>query len=133
MPAIASAIISNMSGSGLEPIQKMARMDMIMQGLIEPETDEEKQQLQQAQAKAEQEAQQPNLEESLAKQAESEAEERSSKVADNLASAEKKAAETETILRELPATNAKTAADIRKIDADIQQSLFENVSGLPLQ
>ena len=47
--------------------------------------------------------------------------------------AEKKGAETEKILRELPLTNAKTASEIRKVDADIQQSLFENVSGLPLQ
>ena len=86
-------------------------------------------------AAAQQEQQQDPQAELLkaaAKQAESEGEERSSKVADNLASAEKKAAETQKILSELPLNNAKTASEIEKNRSDIQQNLFSNVEGLPL-
>jgi len=127
------ALITLTQGTGMETLKKMVRQSMLLKGIIKPENDEDEKFLAEAQAEAEQAEQGPNLEESLAKQAESEAEERTSKVADNLASAQKKAAETEKIVRELPLTNAKTAADIDKIESEIQQSLFENVSGLPLQ
>lgn len=132
MPALVAGIISNLSGVGLEPIQKIARMDMIMQGLIQPETDEEKQELAEAQQEQQQDPQ-AELIQAAAEQAKGESEERRSKVVDNLASAEKKGAETEKILRELPLTTAKTASEIRKTESDIQQNLFENVPGLPLQ
>jgi len=126
------ALIELTQGTGMESLKKMVRQSMLLKGIKEPENDEDEKFLAEAQAKAEQEAQQPSLEDSLAKQAESEAEERSSKVADNLASAEKKAAETEEILRGLPLTEAETASKIRKTESDINKQLFENVAGLPL-
>jgi len=126
------ALIELTQGTGMESLKKLVRQSMLLKGIKEPENEEDEKFLAEAQAKAEQEAQQPSLEDSLAKQAESEAEERSSKVADNLASAEKKAAETEEILRKLPLTEAETASKIRKTESDINKQLFENVQGLPL-
>lgn len=130
MPAVIAVMLQNITGVGLQPIKDLSRKQLVLLDLVKPDNEEEEALLQQAQAPKEDP--EKELIQAAAKQAESEAEERSSKVADNLASANKKAAEKEKILRDLPNIDAEAAARIRKIDAEIEQSLFENVQGFPI-
>jgi len=128
-PIILAEMFNKLPGIG-KGLQKFNRDRMIQLGLIDPETDEEKKALISAQEN--QQSEEDKLFEAAAKQADSEAEERTSKVADNLASAQKKGVEAQKILREIPRDDAKAGADIRKIESDINQQIFENVEGLPL-
>lgn len=100
-PAIIASMLVEGEGPGTGPLRKIARRDLILQGLLEPETDEEKAFLEQQQQAAEQPDPQEALVKAAALQAEGEAKERDSKVADNLAAAEKKKAETAQILDEI--------------------------------
>ena len=96
-----SLLIENLDGEGLEDFKKFSRKNQILKGFKEPESDEEKAMLQQAQEQANQSNEQQQLMQAAAKQAESEARERDSKVTLNLASAENKQADTQKILSEI--------------------------------
>jgi len=129
LPHLVAELFSKLPAIG-KGVKKFNRDRMLTLGMIKPETPEEEQQVLQAQQN--QQSEEQKLMESMGKQAESEAEERTSKVADNLASAQKKGAETQKILRELPLGTAKTLTEIRKIESDINEQTFQNVEGLPL-
>ena len=111
-----SLLIENLDGEGLEDFKKFSRKNQILKGFKEPESDEEKAMLQQAQEQANQSNEQQQLMQAAAKQAESEARERDSKVTLNLASAENKQADTQKILSEIEQgdvtpTSAKACAE----------------------
>ncbi len=133
-PAIIAMILQNITGPNLEPLKKIVRQDMMIQGLIDPETDEEKQFVQQAQQPKDDP--QAQLAKSLGEQAESEGRERDSKVLVNTADASKKAAEEREILAGIEMDQAKTEADIlsdqQKNLLAIRKQIFEDARQLPL-
>jgi len=123
VPALISTIIENTAGTNLGPLKKIARNDMITQGLIDPETEEEKQML--AQAQQPQEDPQAKLMEAAANQQNAEARNMDSDSQDNVASAEKKRAETAKIISEIQNEKVKTLLQIRK-------EQLEEVNRLPI-
>ncbi len=125
-PAVIAMILSNIRGSGLEPLQKMVRQDMILQGLQKPETDEEIAFVQaQQQPKDDPQAE---LVKAAALQAEGEAKERASKVADNLASAQKKQAEIEKIISDIKINEAKALAGLKNDKVDMVEKLIQEIN-----
>jgi len=128
VPAMLSIMIENMTGAGLKPLKKINRQQMLAQGLVKPENDEEKQFL--ADLQEPQEDPQAQLVESLSKQAESEGEKflsearnLDSKSLDNVASAGKKEAETRQIISETENAKVKTLLDIQKENREQVQAL----------
>lgn len=120
MPLILGAMMENMEGVGLQPIKDFNRRNMVLLGLREPTTDEEKQAL--AEARQNQGTdEQAELLKAAANQANAEAVEAQSR-ARNLdaksvtavADASKKQAETQKILSEVETERARTLSDIRK-------------------
>ena len=61
MDAIFALMIDNTAGVGMSPLKKMNRKLMLQQGLVKPETDEEKQMLAQQAQQAQQPSQQDQL------------------------------------------------------------------------
>jgi len=140
-----SNMFINSTGPGSEAKRKIGRRNLILMGVMEPETDEEIQMFQQAQQQ-----QQPNSQEEFlkasAKQAEgeaikfvSEAKNLDSKSFDNLASAELKKTQAVKNIVELSLDKAKTASDIRvneskiaKERADIDKEILQQIEALPI-
>jgi len=119
VPPMLSIMIENMTGAGLKPLKKLNRQQMLVQGLVKPENDEEKQFL--ADLQEPQEDPQAGLIEAATAQAEGEAaraqaEARNldAKSLDNVASAGKKEAETRKIISETENAKIKTLIDIQK-------------------
>ena len=129
---VLATLFDSMEGVGLGPLKKLNRRIMITEGLIEPETDEEKQFLAQSQEQAKQPTEQEQLIQAAAQQASGEAQERQSKVLVNAADADKKHAETQKILSDIGVSQqsaednrAKTLSDIR---TQAQQNLQAGAS-----
>ena len=122
-PAIISTMLENISGVGLGPLKKMNRRIMILQGLIQPETDEEKELLKNAQ----QPQPDPNQELIAAATEQQLAEARNLDAAtvEKGASAVLKQAQAQKTLSEIETGRMKTLADIRN-------QVFQNVQKLPL-
>ncbi len=126
IPAILSTLLENITGVGLGPLKELNRRIMIVQGLIKPETDEEKQML----AKVEEQQNQPDpnqqLIEAASRQADGEARERESKVLVNTADAIKRGAETRKIISDIQVdqqdANNKTANTL----SEIRERTFKN-------
>lgn len=121
--AAVAEMIDNMDGTGTSVLKKVNRKNMILTGLIKPETDEEKQMVAQAQQQSQQN-EQNDLSDALAAQAQSEARERDSKSIVNIADARKKAAETRKI-------NSETETDRVKSFAELRKQAFEEARALP--
>ena len=136
LPAAVEELITLSPGVGMSGLKKMVRKSMLLAGNIDPETPEEEKMVADAQAQAQEPTPEQKLVESAALQAESEAKERDSKVLDNVASAEKKGAETQKILAEIGLTQAKTESDIKVNEAnslaEIRKQIFETAGKLPL-
>lgn len=119
IPAMLAIMIENMTGAGLAPLKKLNRQQMLAQGLVKPENDEEKQFL--ADLQEPQEDPQADLTEAVTKQALGEAERAQAegrnldaKSLDNVASASKKEAETRKIISETENAKIKTLIEIQK-------------------
>ncbi len=141
-----SNMFINASGPGSEAKRKMGRRNLILMGIMEPETDEEIQMVQQAS----QQNQESNSQEELVKAATaqaageaqkfmSEAKNLDSKSLDNLASSELKKTQAVKNIVELSIDKAKTESDIRvneaKIEkerADIDKEILEQIEALPI-
>lgn len=131
--AIIATILENIDGVGLGPLKDAVRRNMIGQGLIKPETDEEKQQLEAAQEAAAQPDPQQKLVEAAALQAEGEARERESKVADNTASANLKTANTQKVLSDIQIDQAGAQNDRIKTLTDVRAQTFKGVQQITQQ
>lgn len=133
-PAVIAMILQNVSGPGLEPLKKLVKQDMMLQGLAKPETDEEKQFI--AQAQQPKEDPQAKLIEALAIRETSEARERDSKTILNTANANKAIAQIQEILAGIQMDQAETQSDIlvnqATAQANINKQAFENAQELPL-
>lgn len=124
--AIIATLLENIDGVGLGPIKEIVRKNMISQGLIKPETDEEKQALADAQEKANQPDPQQQLIEAAARQADGEAAERQSKVAKNVASANLDTAKTQEVLSGIEVSQAGAENDRIKTLTDVRNQVFQN-------
>ena len=126
---IFSMMIQNLNGVGIGPLKEMNRRFLLAQGLVKPETDEEKQlvaQLQQPQQNPQDDLVKAATQQALgeAERAKAEARNLDAKSMDNIASAEKKAAETREILAKTENEKAKTIFEIRK-------QILEGTKALP--
>jgi len=92
-------LFDNMSGTGLDPIKKLARRQMVMSGLVEPETPEEEKMVKQRRQQAQNDPEK-KLVEATAKQLLAEAQNLQAASFDKVASAEKKRAEAAKIVEE---------------------------------
>jgi len=134
MPALLAMLMNNISGVGLEPLKELNRKQMILQGLVEPETDEEEEFLQQAS----QPQPDPNEElvQAAAQQQMAEARSLDASSLQKTADAQLKEAQTAKTLSEININEEKTRSDIEvsriKTLADIRNQVFQNVQRLPL-
>lgn len=126
LPAIVATLLDNITGVGLGPLKDLNRRIMILQGLIKPETDEERQMLAQVQEQQNQPDPQQQLIEAAAMQAEGEARERESKVLVNAADANKKQAETQEILSKIDVAQRGADDNRAKTLSDIRSQVFKN-------
>ena len=111
-------IFDNMPSDGMRIVKEFNRKLMLIQGIVKPETDEEKQMV--AQAQQPQEDPQQKLVEAAANQQNAEARQLDASSLDKVASAEKKAAETQKILTETQGNKVGLLMDIR--DRQLKQA-----------
>jgi hypothetical protein len=141
-----SNMFINSTGPGSESKRKIGRRNLILMGVLEPETDEEIQMFQQAT----QQQQESNSQEDLVKAATaqaageaqkfiSEAKNLDSKSLDNLASSELKKTQAVKNIVELSLNQAKTQSDIRvneskikKEQADLDMEILQQIAALPI-
>lgn len=122
LDVIVATMLDNASGVGMGPLKEFNRKQMMLQGLVEPQTDDEKQWL----AQATQPKEDPNqkLMEAAAAQQMAEAKNLQASSIDKIASAEKKAAETQQIFAEIDINRARTAVEQQKSLFEIRQSIL---------
>ena len=137
-PAVLALIMDNIVGVGLGPLKELNRRIMLLQGLVKPETDEEKALV----AQAQQPKEDPNAELTAAvtQQQISESRNLDTKSAENIAGAELKSAqtrkaiaETEETLSNIDVNEAKIENDTRKTLMDIRNFVIKPIEGLPIQ
>ena len=128
LDVIISTMLDNASGVGMGPLKEFNRKQMMLQQLVEPQTDEEKEWL--AQATQPQEDPNQKLMEAAAAQQIAEAKNLDASAIDKVASAEKKAAETQKIFAEIDMDKVKTAMDQQKSLVEIRQSILGQARGL---
>lgn len=129
MPVIIAGIIDKLSLSKRDPLKVLNRRMLLAQGAVEPETDEEKQlveQMKQPQPDPQQELVQAAAAQALgeAERAKAEARNLDAKSLVNVADAEKKTAETAEIMASIEDNRAKTLAELRR-------EFFEGAQALP--
>lgn len=135
IPELLGVAIENMVGTGLDSIKKMNRKIRLLARTIDPETDEDKKVI----ADAQQE-QQSNPQEELVKAATqqqlSESRNLDAASAEKLQSAELKAAQSRKTLSDIEVNQAKTASDIKVNEAktlkEIRESIFKPLERVPV-
>lgn len=141
-----SNMFINSTGPGSEAKRKMGRRNLILMGVMEPETDEEIKMFQEANAKKQESNSQEDLVKAATAQAAgeaqkfiSEAKNLDSKSLDNLAAAELKKTQAVKNIVELSLDKAKTESDIRvneskiaKERADIDKEILQQIEALPI-
>ena len=125
---IISTILDNISGVGMGPIKDFNRKQMMLQGLIEPETDDEKEWF--AQMSQPKEDPQQKLIEAAAAQQLAEAKNLDASSIEKIASAEKKAAETQEIFADIQNSQAKTQMEYSKSLMEIRKQVLGQAQGL---
>ena len=130
LPAILSTLLDNISGVGLGPLKDMNRRNMLIQGLVKPETDEEKEFL--AQMSQPQEDPNQELIAAATEQQLAEARNLDSDSLDNAASANLKQAQTQKVLADIQVDQSKARNDSIKTLTEVRKQVFENVQSLPL-
>jgi len=126
MPLLFGVLLENIEGVGLEPIKDFNRRNMILQGLIKPDTDEEKQMLAQAQQQQQnQQDPQAKLIESVTAQQEAEARNLDASSLQKGADANLKEAQTIKTIAEIGLNRDKLLAEIR-------DKTFQNIKRLPI-
>lgn len=136
MQELGGVVIENMSGTGLESIKKLNRRMRLLQGTVEPETDEEKQFLIDQRQQQEGNDTQKRLAEAVTQQQLSEARNLDAASAEKIKGAELKAAQTRKTLADIEINQAKTASDIRINEAktlqEIRESIFRPLNKIPI-
>lgn len=133
-PALLAVAIENMSGVGMEGIKQLNRRNMLLQGLVQPETDEETAFLQQASQP--QPDQQEQLIAALAQQAQSEAGERDSQAAENITKADLNLAQARKIIAEAGKIQAETEGEqvnTAKTLQEIRQEVLNTRNVVPFR
>ena len=129
--AIIATILENVTGVGLGPLKDIVRRNMLMQGIVKPETDQEKEMV--AASQQPQGDPQAELVAAAAQQAIAEARERESKVLDNTASAQLKQVKAQKTLNDIQIDNENVRTKQITTLADIRNQVFENVQRGTLQ
>ena len=133
IPELVGVAVENMAGTGLESIKKKNRQIRLLAGTVDPENDEEKALLQQAQQKQDQ---QDPLKEAVTQQQLSEARNLDASSAEKISSAELKSAQTRKTLSDIQVDQEKTASDIRvneaKTLAEIRKEILQPLADIPI-
>jgi len=137
IPELVGVAIENMSGTGLDSIKKMNRKIRLLAGTIEPETDEDRQVIAQAQQEQQNQSDpQKELVQAATQQQLSESRNLDAASAEKIKSAELKDAQTRKTLSDIQVNQAKTASDIRVNEAktlkEIRESIFKPLEQLPV-
>lgn len=111
-----SILMDNVTGTGMDPLKKLNRRLMLVQGLVEPETDEEKQLV--AQLQQPQEDPNQNLIQAATEQYLAEARNLDSSSVKNIADAQKKSVEAQKIAADINRDDEKLLLDATKIAQD---------------
>ena len=129
--AIIATILENVTGVGLGPLKDIVRRNMLMQGIVKPETEQEQEMV--AASQQPQGDPQAELVAAAAQQAIAEARERESKVLDNTASAQLKQVKAQKTLNDIQIDNENVRTKQITTLADIRNQVFENVQRGTLQ
>lgn len=137
IPELVGVAIENMAGTGLDSIKKMNRKIRLLAGTIEPETDEDRQVIAQAQQEQQNQSDpQRELIEAATQQQLSESRNLDAASAEKLQSAELKAAQSRKTLSDIEVNQAKTASDIKVNEAktlkEIRESIFKPLERVPV-
>ena len=135
-PAVLAMLLDNIKGVGLGPLKELNRKLMIIQGLVKPDTDEEKQML--AQAQQPQSGEQEQLMQALTAQLVGEANESTAKAREldtqsieNEASARLIVAQAVETLKKAEATDRESVAKIIDALTNLSRETREEVQDLP--
>ena len=126
LPAALAVLFSESGGSEMQPLRDLARKQMLLMGLVEPKTDEDKKIMAEAQQQAATPDAQQQLLAAAAAQQQAEARNLDASSQDKLAAAEKKTAETAQIISETENAKILTLEDIR-------DRVFNRINKLPLE
>jgi len=136
IPELVGVAIENMAGTGLDSIKKMNRKIRLLSGTIDPETDEDRQIIEQAQQQQEQADPQEKLIEAATQQQLSESRNLDAASAEKIQSAELKAAQARKTLSDIEVNQAKTESDIKINEAktlkEIRESIFKPLERVPV-
>lgn len=123
-------------GLGMDATKKQVRREMLAEGLIEPETEEDEAFMAQLQQQQQQEDPNQALVQAAAQQQEAEARNLDAGAAQKIEDAQLKAAQKLKVLAEIPRDDftAQSNAENTRIKtlSDIRNQVFQNVSKLPL-
>lgn len=126
--ATMSVMLENITGVGLGPLKDLNRKNMIFQGLIKPENEEEEKML--AEAKQPKTDPQADLTKAAAKQQIAEANNLEASAIDKKASADKKAAETENIRSDTKIEQLMAMVRMKESDLSKQELTDEQLFGM---
>ena len=114
-PIMMSLLLENMDGVGLDPLKEMVRRQMLLSGMVKPQTEEEAAMLEKAQNPGPDK--QEELIDSIIRNQDAESRNKESDSFDNIASAQKKVAETEEIRSKIPLERGKLLLEAQRTAA----------------
>lgn len=129
---LVSIVIENMPGSGFREIKDLNRRNQVMQGIKEPETEEEKQLVAQIQEQQNQPDPQEQFLEAAAVKEEAEARNLEAASVKNLADAELKGAQTIETLVGVELDQAKISLEVEKQADQRQNDILDRLENFPV-
>lgn len=127
------SLFQNVGGDGLEPINKISRNSLIMQGLMDPETDEEKKMVQDIKNQQQQPKAQDKLMESVTNQQNAEARSLDASAQDKAAAAKLKGAQVLKVFSDIEVDQSQKKNDSAKTAADIKNEQNKTLIALEKQ
>lgn len=131
-PIALAVLMDNMVGTGLEPLKDFNRKKMLTMGLVQPQTDEEIEFMQQQQQAAQQPDPQQALIEAATEQANAEARNLDAASVEKIANKGLKEAQTAKTMAEIGQNQEKINQSGQKLLADIRKEARETLAKLPI-
>lgn len=131
-PIALAVLMDNIVGTGLEPLKEFNRKKMLMLGIVEPQTDEEKAFMQQQQQAAQQPDPQQALIAAATEQANAEARNLDAASVEKIANKGLKEAQTAKTMAEIGQNQEKINQSGQKLLADIRKEARETLASLPI-
>ena len=132
IPALIGVMIENSTGVGMDALKRLNRRNMLMQGLIQPESEEDMEMLQQIAQQQQQPDPQQLLIAAAAQQQQAEAQNLQASAAQKLADARKKEAETVEIYTDIGNNETRLVLDAQKQVTDQRDRILQSLQALPV-